>query len=213
MYDLTIAMIPADGVAADLGHLNKAAKVKAYAFDKDARAAEVAGECLTGCDLVLVPAGVPRKPGQDRAALLNINAGIAKNIVEACAKFCPEAVIALIVNPVNSVVPAMCELWKKAAGHRQARGDRQGPSTNLLGTFPAGGARPVQDRRRDDARLRPRREVCARDHRRARRRHLHPGDWRPRRHHHPAALLAGQGRQHHPRRGRAGARQEGAERA
>ena len=33
---------------------------------------------------------------------------------KACAKFCPEAVIALIVNPVNSVVPAMCELWKKA---------------------------------------------------------------------------------------------------
>ena len=134
VYDLTIAMIPADGVAADLGHLNKAAKVKAYAFDKDARAAEVAGECLTGCDLVLVPAGVPRKPGQDRAALLNINAGIAKNIVEACAKFCPEAVIALIVNPVNSVVPAMCELWKKAAGHRQARrppGALHEPSRNL----------------------------------------------------------------------------------
>mmetsp|Transcript_2780 Transcript_2780/g.8678 ORF Transcript_2780/g.8678 Transcript_2780/m.8678 type:complete len:209 (+) Transcript_2780:451-1077(+) len=75
-----------------------------------------------------------------------------------------------------------------------------------------GGARPVQDRRRDDARLRPRREVRARDHRRARRRHLHPGDWRPRRHHDPAALLAGQGRQYHPRRGRAGARREGAER-
>jgi len=135
VYDLTIAMIPADGVAADLGHLNKAAKVKAYAFDKDARAAEVAGECLTGCDLVLVPAGVPRKPGQDRAALLNINAGIAKNIVEACAKFCPEAVIALIVNPVNSVVPAMCELWKKAARARPARQGRQEPSMSLLGTF------------------------------------------------------------------------------
>ena len=135
VYDLTIAMIPADGVAADLSHLNKAAKVKAYAFDKDARAADVAGECLTGCDLVLVPAGVPRKPGQDRAALLDINAGIAKNIVEACAKFCPEAVIALIVNPVNSVVPAMCELWKKAARARPARQDRQEPSMSLLGTF------------------------------------------------------------------------------
>merc|ERR1711920_52140 len=72
-----------------------------------------AEECLTGCALVLVPAGVPRKPGQDRKDLLNINAGIAKNIVEACAKFCPDAVVGLIVNPVNSVVPAMCELWKK----------------------------------------------------------------------------------------------------
>merc|ERR1711972_675542 len=72
------------------------------------------GECLTGCSLVLVPAGMPRKPGMTRADLLGINAGIAKNIVEACAKFCPDAVLGLIVNPVNSVVPAMCELYKKA---------------------------------------------------------------------------------------------------
>merc|ERR1712228_457091 len=49
-----------------------------------------------------------------RADLLGINAGIAKNIVEACAKHCPNAVLGLIVNPVNSVVPAMCELYKKA---------------------------------------------------------------------------------------------------
>merc|ERR1712039_986260 len=70
-------------------------------------------ECLTGCSLVLVPAGLPRKPGMTRADLLGINAGIAKNIVEACAKFCPEAILGLIVNPVNSVVPAMCELYKK----------------------------------------------------------------------------------------------------
>jgi malate dehydrogenase len=111
VYDLSLAMAPAEGVAADLSHLNKKSKVKGYAFDKDDRAIEKAGECLTGCHLVLVPAGVPRKPGQDRKDLLNI----AKNIVEACAKYCPEAVIALIVNPVNSVVPAMCELWKRKA--------------------------------------------------------------------------------------------------
>lgn len=113
VYDLTIAMIPAEGVAADLSHLNKQCRVQAFSFDKDDRAIDKAEECLTYCDLVLVPAGVPRKPGQDRKDLLNINAGIAKNIVEACAKFCPDAVVALIVNPVNSVVPAMCELWKK----------------------------------------------------------------------------------------------------
>merc|ERR1712241_1050972 len=39
--------------------------------------------------------------------------GIAQEVVEACAKFCPNAVVALIVNPVNSVVPAMAELYKK----------------------------------------------------------------------------------------------------
>lgn len=113
VYDLTISMVPAEGVAADISHINTAVKCRAYSFDKDDRAIEKAGECLTGCHLVLVPAGVPRKPGQDRKDLLAINAGIAKNIVEACAKYCPEAVVALIVNPVNSVVPAMCELWKK----------------------------------------------------------------------------------------------------
>merc|ERR1719263_1159195 len=80
----------------------------------DDRPINVLQDCLKGCDLVLVPAGVPRKPGQDRKDLLTINADIAKGTVEACAKYCPNAVVALIVNPVNSVVPAMCELWKKA---------------------------------------------------------------------------------------------------
>merc|ERR1712137_1102967 len=113
VYDLTMAMVPANGVAADLSHVSSRAKTKAYAFDVKDKAIDMAEECLTGCGLVLVPAGVPRKPGQDRKDLLNINAGIAKNIVEACSEYCPNAVVALIVNPVNSVVPAMCELWKK----------------------------------------------------------------------------------------------------
>merc|ERR1712203_614887 len=37
----------------------------------------------------------------------------AKEVVQACATHCPDAIIALIVNPVNSVVPAMAELYKK----------------------------------------------------------------------------------------------------
>jgi len=113
VYDLTLAMVPAAGVAADLSHLETKCKVKGYALDKDDLPRQKLEECLTGCHLVLVPAGMPRKPGMTRADLLGINAGIAKNIVEACAKFCPQAVLGLIVNPVNSVVPAMCELYKK----------------------------------------------------------------------------------------------------
>jgi len=114
IFDLDISMVPAAGVAADLSHLEKPARVNAYSISKDDAPRNHLQECLTGCHLVLVPAGVPRKPGQDRKDLLAINAGIAKGIVEACAKFCPDAVLGLIVNPVNSVVPAMCELWKKA---------------------------------------------------------------------------------------------------
>jgi malate dehydrogenase len=51
--------------------------------------AELEG-CLTGCDLVVIPAGVPRKPGMTRDDLFNINAGIVKNLVAACAKYCPQ---------------------------------------------------------------------------------------------------------------------------
>jgi len=114
VYDLTISAVPAEGVAADISHINSKCKVTSCAVDKDERAVDTAEAALTNCNLVLVPAGMPRKPGQDRKDLLDINCKIAVNIVQACAKFCPEAVVALIVNPVNSVVPAMCELWIKA---------------------------------------------------------------------------------------------------
>jgi malate dehydrogenase len=113
VQDVNVAMVPPDGVAADLGHLEKDANVKGYAIAVDKPAVEQLEECLTGCSLVLIPAGMPRKPGMTRDDLFNVNAGIAKSLVEACAKFCPNAVVALIVNPVNSIVPAMCELYKK----------------------------------------------------------------------------------------------------
>jgi len=113
VYDLTIAMVPPAGVAADLGHLEKKVKVKGYAKALDQKASDVLGECLAGCSLVLVPAGMPRKPGQSRDDLFKVNANIAKEVVEACAQHCPGAVVALIVNPVNSVVPAMAELYRK----------------------------------------------------------------------------------------------------
>merc|ERR1712060_242312 len=115
MGDLNVAIVPAEGVAADLSHLEGGSKVTYCKLTvNEDKAVEKAGDVLEGCDLVLVPAGVPRKPGQDRKDLLDINCGIAKGTVEACAKFCPNAVLGLIVNPVNSVVPAMCELWKNA---------------------------------------------------------------------------------------------------
>ncbi|CAE7447927.1 unnamed protein product [Symbiodinium natans] len=113
VYDLDFAMVPPGGVAADLNHLEKKVQVKGYVKSKEEKAIDVLGDCLKGCNLVLVPAGLPRKPGQTRDDLFKINAGIAKEVVEACAKYCPDAVIALIVNPVNSVVPAMAELYKK----------------------------------------------------------------------------------------------------
>merc|ERR1711953_645252 len=107
-------MVPAGGVAADLSHIEGKCKLtpEVLVLNED-KAIKKAATVLKGCDLVLVPAGVPRKPGQDRKDLLDINCGIAAGTVEAVAKHCPNAVVGLIVNPVNSVVPAMCKMWKK----------------------------------------------------------------------------------------------------
>eukprot|EP00930_Biecheleria_cincta_P028625 TRINITY_DN1997_c0_g1_i3.p1 TRINITY_DN1997_c0_g1~~TRINITY_DN1997_c0_g1_i3.p1 ORF type:complete len:441 (-),score=118.17 TRINITY_DN1997_c0_g1_i3:60-1310(-) len=113
VFDLSVAMVPPAGVAADLGHLERKSSVKGYVMELGSKPIDHLEECLTGCHLVLVPAGMPRKPGQTRDDLFKINADIARGIVEACAKYCPDAMLGMIVNPVNSVVPAMAELYKK----------------------------------------------------------------------------------------------------
>ena len=50
---------------------------------------EQIGQALEGADIVIIPAGVPRKPGMTRDDLFNINAGIVKSLCTAIAKYCP----------------------------------------------------------------------------------------------------------------------------
>jgi malate dehydrogenase len=113
IYDLDISPMPPAGVAQDLIHLERKCSVKGYVGKLNEPPSNFMEEPLTGAHLVLIPAGLPRKPGQTRDDLFKVNADIAKGLVEACAKYCPEAVLAMIVNPVNSIVPAMAELYKK----------------------------------------------------------------------------------------------------
>lgn len=76
---------------------------------------------LTGMDLVIIPAGVPRKPGMTRDDLFKINAGIVKTLCEGIAKCCPRAIVNLISNPVNSTVPIAAEVFKKAGTYDPKR--------------------------------------------------------------------------------------------
>jgi len=96
------------GVAKDLSHCNTPSKGEGFLGDAEL------GKALEGADLVVIPAGVPRKPGMTRDDLFNINAGIVKSLAEACAKHCPNAIINIISNPVNSTVPIAAEVLKKA---------------------------------------------------------------------------------------------------
>ena len=102
LYDVA-PVVP--GVAVDLSHIPTDVKVAGFGADD-------LGKALTGCDIVLIPAGVPRKPGMDRSDLFNINAGIVKNLIEACADNCPSACIGIITNPVNTTVAIAAETLK-----------------------------------------------------------------------------------------------------
>ncbi|MDP5292180.1 malate dehydrogenase [Oceanimonas sp. CHS3-5] len=95
------------GVAADLSHIPTAVNVVGFGGEDPTPA-------LTGADIVLISAGVARKPGMDRADLFNVNAGIVKNLIEKAAATCPQACIGIITNPVNTTVPIAAEVLKKA---------------------------------------------------------------------------------------------------
>lgn len=56
---------------------------------------EQLGQALEGSDVVIIPAGVPRKPGMTRDDLFNINAGIVKSLCTAIAKYCPNVSVPL----------------------------------------------------------------------------------------------------------------------
>jgi malate dehydrogenase len=60
-------------------------------------------------DVVIVTAGVPRKPGQSRDDLVSINAGIVKGVAENIKKFAPNAIVIVVSNPLDAMVYVM---WK-----------------------------------------------------------------------------------------------------
>ncbi|KAL7936476.1 lactate/malate dehydrogenase [Trichoderma chlorosporum] len=95
------------GVAADISHVNTKSTVKGY----DATPSGLAA-ALKGSDIVLIPAGVPRKPGMTRDDLFNTNASIVRDLAKAVAESAPEAKLLIIANPVNSTVPICAEVFK-----------------------------------------------------------------------------------------------------
>ena len=111
LYDVA-PVVP--GVAVDLSHIPTAVKVEGFGKD-DLDAA------LVNADIVIIPAGMPRKPGMDRADLFNVNASIVKTLAEGIVKNCPKAHVGVITNPVNGTVPIVAEVFKKAGTYEANR--------------------------------------------------------------------------------------------
>ncbi|VDN96312.1 unnamed protein product [Rodentolepis nana] len=103
------------GVAADLNHIETHPKVIGYTGQENLSTA------LVGAKVVLIAAGVSRRPGMSRDDLFDKNAPIVADLVRACGKSCPEAMICLITNPINSTVPIAAEILKKEEAYNPKR--------------------------------------------------------------------------------------------
>jgi len=62
-----------------------------------------------GSDVVIITAGIPRKPGMSRSDLINTNVGILKTVVGGIVKHSPNAIILVVTNPLDVMVYAA---WK-----------------------------------------------------------------------------------------------------
>lgn len=113
LYDI----VGTPGVAADLSHINTHVKVSGHKGNEQLK------DALKGMDVVVIPAGVPRKPGMTRDDLFNTNATIVKNLASAIAETCPDAFTLIISNPVNSTVPIVAETFKKFGTYNPRRYD------------------------------------------------------------------------------------------
>lgn len=103
LYDV----VNTSSVVADLSHISTRAKISGYLPANDG-----AKTAFKDADIIVIPAGIPRKPGMTRDDLFNINAGIIKGLIETIAEVALKAFLLVISNPVNSTVPISAEVLK-----------------------------------------------------------------------------------------------------
>ncbi|XP_034478540.1 malate dehydrogenase, mitochondrial-like [Drosophila innubila] len=96
-----------EGVAADLSHISTSIPVKAF---NGAAELDNAVKCS---DLVIITAGVARRPGMDREQLFEVNANVVLGSVKAIAKNSAHALIAIVTNPINAIVPMAAQYLKR----------------------------------------------------------------------------------------------------
>jgi len=90
---------PAEGRALDLTQCSPW-----EGFNNTSFIATDKSEAMQDADVVVMTAGVPRKPGQSREELININAGIVKGICADIKKYAPNAILIVVSNPLDAMV-------------------------------------------------------------------------------------------------------------
>lgn len=98
------------GEALDLNHMSSILGIDVYYTGSNDYAD------MKGSDLVIVTAGLPRKPGMTREQLLEQNAEIVYNIGKEIAKYAPDSVVILTTNPLDAMTYVM---WRATGFSRE----------------------------------------------------------------------------------------------
>ena len=72
---------------------------------------------IAGSDIVVITAGMPRKPGMSREDLVGVNANIVRGVAEKVAQHAPEAIVIVVTNPLDT----MTYLTKQVTGFPKER--------------------------------------------------------------------------------------------
>lgn len=74
-------------------------------------------EASAGSDIIIITAGIPRKPGMSRGDLISANAGIVKTVTQQAAELSPKAILIIVSNPLD----AMCHVAYETSGFPRNR--------------------------------------------------------------------------------------------
>jgi malate dehydrogenase len=74
-------------------------------------------EATANSDIVIITAGIPRKPGMSRDDLISTNAGIIKSVTREIAKYSPDTILIIVSSPLD----AMCHVAYEASGFPKSR--------------------------------------------------------------------------------------------
>src|SRR5688572_27025065 len=112
LANLAVAKQLGDVVLFDIAAKENFAKGKALDLEQSSALsgadAKVTGSAnwadLAGADVLIITAGIPRKPGQSRDDLVEINLPIIRNVADNAKTHCPDAFVIVISNPLDAMV-------------------------------------------------------------------------------------------------------------
>ncbi len=106
-----------EGLALDINQSRSIEGFETKVIGATTTAAGAGYEVTANSDVVVITAGLPRKPGMSRMDLLDVNAGIVRGVAENIAKHSPNAVIIVVSNPLDEMT-ALAQIATGFPKHR-----------------------------------------------------------------------------------------------